>query len=138
MITDIAVSAVTDFLKASGRSELSDVSFFERDYGLDLSYPACVTIEDGSPEEHEVIRGQWTIPLAVILYDNPEDDPLAVSHRLMTQTINDLIGDADSLMEFLGSFMQINDSVGGQGVTEAEDGFRQTTFSLEIKGAEIS
>ena len=48
MITDLVVSAVTDFLKASGRSELSSVTFFERDFGGDLTYPACIVSEDGT------------------------------------------------------------------------------------------
>ena len=98
MITDLVVSAVTDFLKASGRSELSSVTFFERDFGGDLTYPACI----------------------------------------VTATINDLIGDDEAVIEHLSQFMQCNDSLGGQGTTQAEDGYRVTTFTVEIKAAAAS
>ena len=37
MITDLVVAGITDFLKASGRSELATVNFYERDFGGDLS-----------------------------------------------------------------------------------------------------
>tara|TARA_B100000963_G_scaffold122511_2_gene106853 strand:+ start:537 stop:953 length:417 start_codon:yes stop_codon:yes gene_type:complete len=138
MITDLVVSGVTDFLKASGRSELAAVSFYERDFGGDLSYPACIITEDGGPEEDPIIRGQFTVPVAVILRTIPEGDENAQTHRAITKTINDLIGDGDAVVEHLGASMQCNDSLGGQGVTEPEDGFRQTTFTLEIKAAELS
>jgi hypothetical protein len=138
MITDLVVSAVTDFLKASGRSELSSVTFFERDFGADLTYPACIVAEDGSPTEDEIIRGQWTVPVQVSVMTIPEDDENATTHREITKTVNDLIGDGDAVIEHLGNFMQCVDSLGGQGVTEADDGFRQTTFTLEVKAAAAS
>ena len=138
MITDLVVSAVADFLKASGRSELSSVTFFERDFGADLTYPACIVAEDGSPTEDEIIRGQYTVPVQVVVMTIPEDDENATIHRQITRTVNDLIGDGAAVVEHLGNFMQCNDSLGGQGVTEADDGFRQTTFTLEVKAAAAS
>mgnify|MGYP003652170597 FL=1 len=138
MITDLVVSAVTDFLKASGRSELSSVTFFERDFGADLTYPACIVGEDGSPTEDDIIRGQWTVPVQVSVMTIPEDDENATTHREITKTVNDLIGDGEAVVEHLGNFMQCNDSLGGQGVTEADDGFRLTTFTLEVKAAAAS
>ena len=138
MITDLVVSAVTDFLKASGRSELSSVTFFERDFGADLTYPACIVAEDGSPTEDEIIRGQWTVPVQVSVMTIPEDDENATTHREITKTVNELIGDGEAVIEHLGNFMQCVDSLGGQGVTEADDGFRQTTFTLEVKAAASS
>ena len=138
MITDLVVSAVTDFLKASGRPELSSVTFFERDFGADLTYPACIVGEDGSPDENEIIRGQWTVPIQISVLTIPEDDEAAVTHRQICKAVNDLIGDGDAVIEFLSNSMQCNDSTGGQGSTEADDGFRQTTFTAEIKVAENS
>ena len=67
MITDLVIAGVADFLKASGRSELATVNFYERDFGGDLNYPACIVTEDGGPEEDDIIRGQFTVPVAVIL-----------------------------------------------------------------------
>ena len=138
MITDLVVSAVTDFLKASGRSELSSVTFFERDFGGDLTYPACIVAEDGGPTEDPIIRGQWTVPVQVSVMTIPEDDEDATTHREITKTVNDLIGDGEAVIEHLGNFMQCNDSLGGQGITEADDGFRMTTFTLEVKAAAAS
>ena len=138
MITDLVCAGIADFLKASGRSELSAVNFYERDFGGDLSYPACIVTEDGGPEEDDIIRGQWTVPVAVILRTIPEGDENAATHRKITKTLNDLIGDSEAVVEHLGNSMQCNDSFGGQGVTEPEDGFRQTSFNLEIKAAELS
>ena len=138
MITDLVVSSVTDFLKSSGRAELSSVTFFERDFGGDLTYPACIVSEDGSPVEDEIIRGQWTVPVQVSVMTIPEDDENATTHREITKTVNDLIGDGEAVGEHLGNFMQCNDSLGGQGITEADDGFRMTTFTLEVKAAQAS
>ena len=138
MITDLVVSAVTDFLKASGRSELSSVTFFERDFGADLTYPACIVAEDGGPTEDDIIRGQYTVPVQVSVMTIPEDDENATTHREITKAVNDLIGDGEAVVEHLGNFMQCNDSLGGQGITEADDGFRQTTFTLEVKAAHSS
>ena len=138
MITDLVVSAVTDFLKSSGRAELSSVTFFERDFGGDLTYPACIVSEDGSPVEDEIIRGQWTVPVQVSGMTIPEDDENATTHREITKTVNDLIGDGEAVVEHLGNFMQCNDSLGGQWITEADDGFRMTTFTLEVKAAQAS
>ena len=138
MITDLVVSAVTDFLKASGRSELSSVTFFERDFGGDLTSPACIVSEDGTPTEDDIIRGQWTVPVSVTLMTIPEGDESAETHRRITATINDLIGDDEAVIEHLSQFMQCNDSLGGQGTTQAEDGYRVTTFTAEIKAAAAS
>ena len=138
MITDLVVSSVTDFLKSSGRAELSSVTFFERDFGGDLTYPACIVSEDGSPVEDEIIRGQWTVPVQVSVMTIPEADETATTHREITKTVNDLIGDGEAVVEHLGNFMQCNDSLGGQGITEADDGFRMTTFTLEVKAAQAS
>jgi len=138
VITDITVAGVSDFLKGSGRPELSSVTFFERDFGGDLSYPACIVTEAGDPEENEVIRGQYTVPISVVVMTIPEADESATTHRQITQAVTDLVGDAAALKGFLGTVMQVNDSTGGQGVTEPVDGYRQTTFALEIKCAEIS
>ena len=138
MITDITVAGVSDFLKGSGRPELSSVTFFERDFGGDLSYPACIVTEAGDPEENEVIRGQYTVPISVVVMTIPEADESATTHRQITQAVTDLVGDAAALKDFLGTVMQVNDSTGGQGMTEPVDGYRQTTFALEIKCAEIS
>ena len=138
MITDLVISGVADFLKASGRSEFSGVNIYERDFGSDLSYPAIIVADDGTPDEDEVIRGQWTVPVAVILRTSPEGDETAATHRSIAQAINDLIGDSELLVESLGASMQCNDSTGGQGTTEASDGFRETTFTVEIKAAELS
>ena len=138
MITDLVVSAVTDFLKASGRPEFASLTFFERDGGTDLTYPACIIGEDGSPDENEIIRGQWTVPIQVVVMTIPEDDESADAHRDICKAVNDLIGDGAAVVQFLSNSMQCNDSTGGQGATDAEDGFRQTTFAVEIKAAEIS
>ena len=138
MITDLVVSAVTDFLKSSGRAELSSVTFFERDFGGDLTYPACIVSEDGSPVEDEIIRGQWTVPVQVSVMTIPEDDENATTHREIPKPVNALIGDGEAVVEHLGNFMQCNDSLGGQGITEADDGFRMTTFTLEVKAAQAS
>ena len=91
MITDLVVAGVADFLKAAGREELSTVSFFERDFGGDLSYPACIVTEEGGPTEDDIIRGQWTVPISVSLMTIPEGDEAAESHRSMAFTIADLI-----------------------------------------------
>ena len=138
MITDLVIAGVADFLKSSGRSELSSVNVYERDFGSDLAYPAIIVTDDGTPEEDEIIRGQCTVPVAVILRTAPEGDENATSHRLITKTINDLVGDSDAVVEHLGGTMQCNDSLGGQGTTEASDGFRETTFTVEVKAAELS
>ena len=138
MITDLVISGVADFLKASGRSEFTGVNIYERDFGSDLAYPAIIVADDGTPDEDEVIRGQWTVPVAVILRTAPEGDESAVTHRNITKAINDLIGDSDLLVGALGDSMQCNDSLGGQGTTEASDGFRETTFTVEVKAAELS
>ena len=138
MITDLVISGVADFLKASGRSEFSGVNIYERDFGSDLAYPAIIVADDGTPDEDEVIRGQWTVPVAVILRTSPEGDENAATHRSIALAIHDLIGDSALLVESLGSSMQCNDSTGGQGTTEASDGFRETTFTVEIKAAELS
>ena len=138
MITDLVISGVADFLKASGRSEFTGVNIYERDFGSDLAYPAIIVADDGTPDEDEVIRGQWTVPVAVILRTAPEGDESAVTHRNITKAINDLIGDSDLLVGALGESMQCNDSLGGQGTTEASDGFRETTFTVEVKAAELS
>jgi len=137
MITDLVVAGVTDFLKASGRDELSSVNFYERDFGGDLAYPACIVSEDGDPTENEIIRGQWTVPVAVTVMTIPEGDESATTHREITKTVNDLIGDEEAMIDHLGNTLQCNDSLGGQGVTEAEDGYRQTTFTVEVKVAEL-
>ena len=138
MITDLVVAGVTDFLKASGREEFSSVNFYERDFGGDLAYPACIVSEDGTPSENEIIRGQWTVPVVVTVMTIPEGDESAATHREITKTVNDLIGDSEAVVEHLGDTLQCNDSLGGQGVTEAEDGYRQTTFTVEVKAAELS
>lgn len=138
MIADLVISGVADFLKASGRSEFTGVNIYERDFGSDLAYPAIIVADDGTPDEDEVIRGQWTVPVAVILRTAPEGDESAVTHRNITKAINDLIGDSDLLVGALGESMQCNDSLGGQGTTEASDGFRETTFTVEVKAAELS
>ena len=138
MITDLVVSALTDYLKASGRSEFASVSFFERDGGTDLTYPACIIGEDGSPDENEIIRGQWTVPIQVVVMTIPEDDESSSTHRNICKAVNDLIGNDEAVIAALGNSVQCNDSNGGQGVTEAEDGFRQTTFTVEIKAAALS
>jgi hypothetical protein len=138
MIADLVISGVADFLKSSGRDEISAVTVYERDFGGDLTYPAIIVADDGTPEENEIIRGQWTVPVAVILRTAPEGDESAVTHRNITKAINDLIGDSDLLVEALGQSMQCNDSLGGQGETEASDGFRETTFTVEVKAAELS
>ena len=138
MITDLVISGVADFLKASGRSEFSGVNIYERDFGSDLAYPAIIVADDGTPDEDEVIRGQWTVPVAVILRTAPEGDESAATHRTIPKAINALVGDSELLVESLGASMQCNDSTGGQGTTEASDGFRETTFTVEIKAAELS
>tara|TARA_R100000963_G_scaffold23766_1_gene16386 strand:- start:313 stop:729 length:417 start_codon:yes stop_codon:yes gene_type:complete len=138
MIADLVISGVADFLKASGKAELSAVTVYERDFGGDLTYPAIIVADDGTPDENEIIRGQWTVPVAVILRTAPEGDENAATHRDITKAINDLIGDSDLLVGALGQSMQCNDSLGGQGTTEASDGFRETTFTVEIKAAETS
>ena len=138
MITDLVISGVADFLKASGRSEFSGVNIYERDFGSDLAYPAIIVADDGTPDEDEVIRGQWTVPVAVILRTAPEGDESAATHRTITKAINALVGDSELLVESLGASMQCNDSTGGQGTTEASAGFRATTFTVEIKAAELS
>lgn len=138
MITDLVVAGVADFLKAAGREELSTVSFFERDFGGDLSYPACIVTEEGGPTEDDIIRGQWTVPISVSLMTIPEGDEAAESHRLMASTIANLIGDDEAMIEHLSQSMQCNDSLGGQGSTQAEDGYRITTFTVEVKAADLS
>ena len=138
MITDLVVAGVADFLKAAGREELSTVSFFERDFGGDLSYPACIVTEEGGPTEDDIIRGQWTVPISVSLMTIPEGDEAAESHRSMASTIADLIGDDEAMIEHLSQSMQCNDSLGGQGSTQAEDGYRITTFTVEVKAADLS
>tara|TARA_R110002012_G_scaffold63817_3_gene167813 strand:+ start:409 stop:825 length:417 start_codon:yes stop_codon:yes gene_type:complete len=138
MIADVVISGVADFLEASGRSELSTVNIYERDFGEDLAYPSIVVAEDGTPEEDEVIRGQFTVPVAVIFKSAPEGDEKAQTHRRISRCINDLLGDSEALIEHLGNSMQCNDSIGGQGTTDAADGFRETTFTVEIKAAELS
>ena len=138
MITDLVVAGVADFLKAAGREELSTVSFFERDFGGDLTYPACIISEDGSPTEDDIIRGQWTVPISVTLMTIPEGDESAQGHRLIASTIADLIGDDEAMIEHLSQSMQCNDSLGGQGSTQAEDGYRITTFTVEVKAADLS
>ncbi len=138
MITDLVISGVAEFLKASGRSEFAGVNIYERDFGSDLAYPAIIVADDGTPDEDEIIRGQWTVPVAVILRSAPEGDKSATVHRSISAAINDLIGDSGLLVESLGASMQCNDSTGGQGTTEASDGFRETTFTVEIKAAAIS
>ena len=138
MITDLVVAGVADFLKAAGRQELATVSFFERDFGGDMSYPACIVTEEGGPTEDDIIRGQWTVPISVSLMTIPEGDEAAESHRLMASTIADLIGDDEAMIEHLSQSMQCNDSLGGQGSTQAEDGYRITTFTVEVKAADLS
>ena len=138
MITDIVISGVADFLRSSGRSELATVNIYERDFGDDLAYPAVIVADDGTPEEDAVIRGQWSVPVAVIFRSAPEGDKDAQAHRLICRTINDLVGDSEALIEHLGNSMHCNDTLGGQGTTEASDGFRETTFTVEVKAAELS
>lgn len=137
MITDEVVTAVKSYLADSGRSELAGVSFYERDGASDIQHPSCVVVEEGIPEEHDIIKGQWTLNLGLVLRSIPEATS-ETTHRNITQAINDLVGNSASFVEHLSESLQCEDSWGGQGMTEAEDGYRQTTFSVEIKAAEQS
>ena len=105
MITDIVISGVADFLRSSGRSELANVNIYERDFGDDLAYPAVIVADDGTPEEDVIIRGQWSVPVAVIFRSAPEGDKDAQAHRLICRTINDLLGDSEALIEHLRNYL---------------------------------
>jgi len=135
MITDKVVAAVADYLETFAPTALATATFYERDEGADFEYPAVIVAESGPPEEHEIRRGHWTVDLEVMLKTKPEGDEAASTHRTMTDEINALIGDTDGTVAHLGKTLECNDSWGGTGGTENEDGFRVTTFSLEIKAA---
>ena len=60
MSTDEVVTAVKSYLADSGRSELAGVSFYERDGASDIQHPSCVVVEEGIPEEHDIITVSYT------------------------------------------------------------------------------
>ena len=136
MITDTVIEGVAGYLNSSGDADLSGVTAYERDLGGNNAYPRIVVLEGGTPEEHEVIKGQWTVPIQLELKTKPEDDEEAATHRKYTKAVNRLIGDSPALLSHLRKDLEAHDSWGGQGETEAEDDYRVTTFSLEIKAAE--
>lgn len=138
MIADKVVAGVASYIETAAHADLSTLTFFERDEGADLTYPACIIREDGLPEEHGVIKGQWTVGVEVIIRTRPEDDSTATTHRAMTAAMNGLIGDSPALVASLGGNLEVHDSWGGQGATEADDGYRSTPFNLEIKAAELA
>lgn len=135
MIADKVVAAVADYLETNAPTTLATATFYERDEGADLQYPAVIVAESGRPEEHEIRRGHWTVEVEVILKTKPEGDEGAATHRTMTDQINNLVGDAEGVVTHLSDTLECNDSWGGTGGTESEDGYRITTFPLEIKAA---
>lgn len=129
MITDDVLNQLKAYLET--RSELSTLSIQVREEGSDLTYPALILVES-SQREHEILRGQWTVEVDVILKTRPEDDESASTHQSLTSFLHDFLGDHLNLKEIFSPILQCWDSWGGAGVTTVEDGFRETTFTLEL------
>ena len=137
MITDLVIKSVGEYLESSSLEDLSTVNVYQRDEGADIAYPALFVMEDGDPEEHETLRGVWTVNVLVMLRTEPEGDEAAATQRKMTYAVNCLIGDHDAIKAFLNTKFKCWDVWGGgSGLVEANDGWRETTFKLEIKASE--
>ena len=130
MIGDATVAALLAYL-AAGVPE--GLTYYERDQGADLTYPAVVGVESGT-EEHEILRGVWNVTVLVELRTRPEDDEGAVAHRAFTDSFDDVLGNVPALKDsFLSAGVRCWDVWGGSmGMTDSDDGFRLTTFTMEL------
>ena len=130
MITDLAVTAVKDYLANLG-TPVSTATIYERDTSDDLTYPAIVIREDGDPDEHEIRRGHWRLGMIVSLRTIPEDTSLAAHQELASQ-LQSAPADSEAVITAVGQQLECNDSWGGEAVTEPDDQFRQSDFALEL------
>ena len=137
MIADKVITAVKDYVEANAGTELATCNFYERDESGELAYPAVIAQEGGQPEQfNEVMLGNWEIPVLVELKTNPEDTTQA-THQAMTEDLKDLLADRSTMATVINPVARFFDARGGQGETGQEDGFRVTSFELEIRAGEF-
>lgn len=136
MITDEIIRGLKLHIESAG-APLSTATVFERDTSDDLTYPAILITEDGDPEEHEIRRGHWTVGISVQLKTIPEKTTLT-AHEAMNEQLWGMLADSPGMIAALDATVDCNDSWGGEGVTSQEDGYRVTSFALEIKAARLS
>ena len=130
MITDKTIAALKSYLEANADGNLDDATVFERDDDADLSYPALIIREDGEPEQHGLLRNEWTVNLVVSLKTIPEDTTES-AHQLMTLNLAELLGDAEAVCDAMNETIPTRGIYGGEGSTDAEDGYRISEFPLE-------
>ena len=133
MVTDLLVSSVASYLRSNGGAALADFSIYERDNGGDLQYPAIIVAEEGDPEEHDLLRGQWRVTLSVLLVTVPEDDESANSHQIAASHLTSLLGDNAALKTAIESQLTCWDCWGAGAATTPEDGYRTSTFMIECQ-----
>ena len=135
MIADEIIQGVAAYLEANkSGTAISTLTIKERDHGADNTYPAIVVREAGDPQEHEVIRGNFTAPIEVAIRTKPEGDEAATTHRTYTAALADLLTDNASLKSYLQSYIICHDIWHGQGETDESDGYRETTLPIDVFG----
>lgn len=139
MITDDVVSGVSSYISgAAGGTAIATVTIQDRDDGADNVAELILVQEGGEPEEHEVIRGKYRIPVEVVLRTKPEGDEAAATHRGYARALAKILTDCQALINHLNGSIDCHDTWNGQGATEESDGYRVTTFSLDIWGGQFA
>ena len=137
MITDDICEALVGYIIGGAESELADATVSVRDAGTDATIPAVYVGEDGDPEEDDIVRGTYLVPIEVVLATRPEDDESGAVHLALTRNLVSLLADSPAVIEHLDGVVRCWDSWGGQGRTGEEDGLRLTMFELRIKAGPL-
>lgn len=132
MITDSVVKGIDAFLEDFRSGDLAGATISLRDDDADLTYPAIIVSEDGQPEQHELLRNEWTVPAMVTLKTIPEDTT-EEAHQLMTENLAGALGNIEGIKARISERVLCHDLWGGQGATEEADRYRVTEFPLEAR-----
>ena len=132
MITDKVCAALAAYIDDRAGTALTAATTTARGSEADLVYPSVVVAENGDPEQHEVLRLEWTVPVRVLLRTIPEDTTEA-AHQVLTSDLANMLGDVDAMIGFAAPWILIRDAWGGEGATEDDGSYRQTEFSLELR-----
>ena len=137
MITDDICEALVGYIEGGADSELATAAVSVRDSGADVTIPAVHIGEDGDPDEDDIVRGTYLVPIEVVLATRPEDDERGIDHLAMTRNLVSLLADSAAVIEHREGGGRCWDSWGGQGRTGEEDGLRLTMFQLRIKAGPL-
>jgi hypothetical protein len=100
------------------------------------TYP-CILVTDTGAEEHEVLRGVFTVGVDVQINTIPNDDAAdgttEAQHQAISSNLYDLLGDVASITA-LDAYegLTVFDIRGSEPANEREDGRNATTISQEI------